>query len=184
MEKLKLIDRLKNETNISYEEAKQVLEKTNWNLLDAMLFLEEMGKVKKPSNSIFYTNENKENYNYGDVIVHKDENNYYNKGKKGNQFGGVFEAICRAIDTCNNIFLHIKRENREVLRIPSTVLILLLIFAFWMVIPLFIVGLFFDMEFSISGNKEIANKINNIFKVISANVKIIKEGVKKGHKNG
>ena len=61
MEKYKLIDKLQNETNISYEEAKSALEKSNWDILDAMLYLEEKGRVKKPSVSIFYTNEYKEN---------------------------------------------------------------------------------------------------------------------------
>ena len=43
---LKLIDKLKNKTNISYEEAKIVLEKSNWDILDAILYLEKKGKLK------------------------------------------------------------------------------------------------------------------------------------------
>lgn len=50
-------------------------------------------------------------------------------------------------------------------------IIVLLIFAFWAVIPLYIVGLFFDFEFSISGNRVEINKINHVFKLISENVK-------------
>ncbi len=45
MEKLKLVDKLKNKANISYEEAKDVLEKSNWDMLEAMLYLEAHGKV-------------------------------------------------------------------------------------------------------------------------------------------
>lgn len=63
MEKLKLVDKLKNKANISYEEAKDALEKSNWDMLEAMLYLEAHGKVQKPSLSIFYTNESKESYN-------------------------------------------------------------------------------------------------------------------------
>ena len=111
MEKLKLVDKLKNKANISYEEAKDALEKSNWDMLEAMLYLEAHGKVKKPSISIFYTNESKESYNENgeEVNLKKDtnENNFENK----NSFEGVFEAICKAIDTCNNIFIEIIRNT-------------------------------------------------------------------------
>ena len=168
MEKLKLVDKLKNKANISYEEAKDVLEKSNWDMLEAMLYLEAHGKVQKPSISIFYTNESKESYNENgeEVNLKKDtnENNFENK----NSFEGVFEAICKAIDTCNNIFIEIIRNSRVILKIPFTVLIVLLFFAFW------IIGLFFNMEFLVSSKKIDVDKINKVFKETSKVVKDVK----------
>ena len=175
MEKLKLVDKLKNKANISYEEAKDVLEKSNWDMLEAMLYLEAHGKVQKPSISIFYTNESKESYNENgeEVNLKKDtnENNFENK----NSFEGVFEAICKAIDTCNNIFIEIIRNSRVILKIPFTVLIVLLFFAFWIVIPLMIIGLFFNMEFLVSSKKIDVDKINKVFKETSKVVKDVKD---------
>ena len=182
MENLKLVDKLKNKADISYEEAKDVLEKSNWDILDAMLYLEEKGKVKKPSVSIFYTNENKERDKYIEVINNNEKSNY-NKYKKDNTFEGVFELLCKVIDTCNNIFLEIKKEGIVFLKIPITVMILLLIFTFWIVIPLAIVGLFFDIEFSLSSKKIEVNKANNIFKSISENTRRLKEELKRGFKH-
>ena len=174
MEKLKLVEKLKNKANISYEEAKDVLEKSNWDMLEAMLYLEAHGKVQKPSISIFYTNESKESYNENgeEVNLKKDtnENNFENK----NSFEGVFEAICKAIDTCNNIFIEIIRNSRVILKIPFTVLIVLLFFAFWIVIPLMIIGLFFNMEFLVSSKKIDVDKINKVFKETSKVVKDVK----------
>ena len=88
--------------------------------------------------------------------------------------------VCKIIDTCNNVFFEIKRENKTFIRIPFTVIILLLLFAFWIVIPLAIIGLFFDIEFSLSGKRIETNKINNVFKDISANIKKVKDRLKKG----
>ncbi|WEV23233.1 ubiquitin [Clostridium perfringens] len=174
MEKLKLVDKLKNKANISYEEAKDALEKSNWDMLEAMLYLEAHGKVQKPSLSIFYTNESKEIYNENgeEVNLKKDtnENNFENK----NSFEGVFEAICKAIDTFNNIFIEIIRNSRVILKIPFTVLIVLLFFAFWIVIPLMIIGLFFNMEFLVSSKKIDVDKINKVFKETSKVVKDVK----------
>jgi hypothetical protein len=172
MENHKLIDKLKNETNISYEEAKNAMEKSNWDILDAFVYLEEKGEIQKPSVSIFYTNEYKEN---SEVTINKNQENNYNNRKKDNTFEGIFVKVCKMIDICNNIFFEIKKENKTFLRMPITVVILLLLFAFWLAIPLFIVGLFFDIEFSLSGNRIEINKINHILKVMSENIKKVKD---------
>jgi len=177
MENHKLIDKLKNETNISYEEAKNALEKSKWDILDAFVYLEENGEIQKPSISIFYTNEYKENKKYREVTTSKNQENNYNNKKKDNTFEGIFVKVCKIIDVCNNIFFEISKENKAFLRIPITVVILLLLFTFWLAIPLFIVGLFFDIEFSLSGDRGEINKINHILKVISENIKKVKDKV-------
>lgn len=178
MEKLKLVDKLREKTNISYEEAKAALENSNWDILDALLNLEESGRVKKPSVSIFYTNEAK----YNEKSEER-ENNKENKYETNNSFQGIFEAICKFIDTCNNIFLEIKKKGRMLLKIPLTVVIILSFFAFWMIIPLMLVGLFFDIEFYLYAKIVNTDKANKILSEISENVKIIKEKFKKAGKN-
>lgn len=184
MENHKLIDKLKNETNISYEEAEIALKKSNWDMLDAIIDLEEKGKIKKPSISIFYTNENKDNYKNNLLINNKSKEKYYDNRKDHNTFEGIFVKLCKLIDICNNIFFEIKKEQKVFIKIPVTVIIVLLGFAFGIVVPLYIVGLFFDLEFSLSGNRIEVKKINNAFKVISEKAKKIKGKLKRGFKNG
>ena len=174
MEKLKLVDKLRDKANISYEEAKKALENSNWDMLDAMLYLEKHGKVKKPSVSIFYTNGSKESYTEHGEVVNLKEDKKKNNSESKNNFEGIFEAICKVIDTCNNIFIEIIKSNKVLLKIPFTVLILLLFFAFWMIIPLMIVGLFFDVEFLVSSKNVNVDKINKVFNEISKVVKDIK----------
>ena len=147
MDKLKLIDKLREKANISYEEAKIVLENNNWNILDALLYLEESGKLEKPSVSIFYTNESRYS---GEIQIIKNNDEYKYKAQSGYQ--GIFEAICKFIDTCNNISLEIKKVEKVFLKIPLTVVAILLFFMFWIIIPLIIVGLFFDIEFYVYAN--------------------------------
>ena len=60
MEKVEMVEKLRSKTNISYEEAKDTLENTNWDILDAVVYLERIGKIKKPSVSTYFTNEYKE----------------------------------------------------------------------------------------------------------------------------
>lgn len=184
MEDIKLIEKLRDKANISYEEAKEVLEKNNWDILDAIIYLEKKGKIKGPSVETFYTNESKDAYinNQNIAIYNKGEEKRNSRNTNG--FEGIFEAVCRVIDTCNNIFLEIAKDGKMFLKIPFTVLILLLIFTFWIVIPLVIVGLFFDIEFSVASKRVNTDKANKIFKEISLVVKKIKEEIKKGFNHG
>lgn len=184
MEKLKLVDKLKEKTNISYEDAKKALENTNWNILDAVVYLENTGKIRKPNNSVFYTNEYKQTYNDKNEVANIYKNKKENKYKSRNNFEGIFESVCKYIDTCNNIFFEIIREKRTILRVPLTVVIVLLFFTFWIVIPLMLVGLFFDIEFYISSRKVNTEKVNKVFSEISINIKKIKNELKKRSKNG
>ena len=105
MDKLNLVEKLREKTGITYEEAKCVLEINNWDILDSILYLEEQGKVKRPSVSIFYTNEYNENYEDEDQQFNFQEVKKDNNYKSNNNFEGIFEAICKVIDTCNNIFI-------------------------------------------------------------------------------
>lgn len=179
MEKLKLVNKLSEKTNISYEEAKTVLENNNWDILDSILYLEENGIVKKPSVSIFYTNEARHSER-----IKETRNDEENKYKTNNSVEGIFEAICKFIDICNNIFVEIKSKEKSFLRIPLTVVIILSFFMFWIIIPLIVIGLFFDIEFYVYSNNVNTNNANRILNQISKNVKIIKEKLKKGDKNG
>lgn len=180
MDNLKSIDKLRSKADISYEEAKNALELNEWDILDAMMYLEEKGKVKKPSISIFYTNEYKEGYNKDFNI---DENNKDSFNKRS-VFEGFFESVCKIIDTGNNIFLAIKKDNKIILKIPLTALGLLVFFTFWLVIPSVIIALFFDIEFYLLSNRVKTEKVNKVFKKISEEVNKVKKEFKKGIKNG
>ncbi|MBE6053777.1 MAG: ubiquitin [Clostridium sartagoforme] len=184
MENQEIIEKLMNKAKINYEDAKDALENSNWDILDAILYLEVKGKVNGPSISTFYTNDNIENHNEENKISIYNKKEYKNKSGRSNEFQGVFEAICKSIDTCNNIFLEITKGGRIFLRIPMTVLILLLLFTFWIVIPLFIVGLFFDIEFYVSTNRVNTDKVNKILKDILLIVRKLKEEIKKGFNHG
>lgn len=185
MEKIELVEKLRTKTNISYDEANIALENSNWDMLDAILYLEERGIVKKPSISIFYTNEYKESYKNQGEIVNINESGDRKRDKSKKDFDGIFEDICEIIDTCNNIFIELRRKDRVFLKLPFTVLILLLIFMFWIIIPLMIGGLFFDIEFIVSTKKintDKIDKVNKAFSEMSKNARIIKEKLIKGFK--
>lgn len=162
MERLEMVEKLKNKVNVSYEEAKVALEKCNWDILDAVVYLEDIGIIKKPSVSTYFTNEYKENTEESLIEVKE-----YRGNKKDNIFETFFETICRIIDKGNNIFFIIKRRERTLIKLPITVMILLITVSFWVTIPLFIVGLFFEMEYSLSGYNMEKSEFNKFFNNLS-----------------
>lgn len=179
MDKLKLVDRLREKANISYEEAKIALENSNWDILEAMLYLEKHGKVNRPSVSIFYSNEYRESYTEHEEAHNNDDNINSDNSKSKDNFEGIFEAICKVIDTGNNIFLQVKKSNRVLVKIPLTVVVVLLFFAFWVIIPLIIVALFFDIEISLSSKRFDTDKIDKVNEAFRYLLKVAQDIKKK-----
>lgn len=177
MDDFSIVEKLKNKTNISYEEAKEALEKSNWDILDAMVFLEEKKKIEVPSVSVYFTNNSNisEEKNQGDEKI--EESNIRRSSN------GIFEFICDVIDKCNNTFLVIKKRERLILKLPMTAIILLILFSFGTLVILYIVALFFEIDFSITSKDIQTDKVNNIFNEISKYAKEIKNLLKKGKKN-
>ena len=52
MERMDMVEMLREKANITYEEAKTVLDEANGDLLDAMILLERRGKVQRPETDI------------------------------------------------------------------------------------------------------------------------------------
>lgn len=182
MENIKVVEKLKKKFNISYEEAKLALEKTNWDILDAVVYLEEVGRIPKPFRSNYFSNESNDSY---EESASKNDNFKEDKyTKKESLHQGAFEAICKFIDKCNNIFFKIKRYDNELINLPLTVMLVLVLFAFWIIIPSAIVALFFEIEFSVQGKNIESSKVNNVFKELSEGVRKIKEEFNKVKKNG
>ena len=99
------INRIMNKANISYEEAKGILEQTNGDMLDAIIILERQGKVKGTGQSIYTTQQ--EEKNYIDVKAKIEEQSTENLGESLER---LFRTIIRFIRKTN--FIVKKRKKR------------------------------------------------------------------------
>lgn len=172
------IRKLAEEFNISYEDARYALENSNYNIHEAVIFLEKRGKINKNSKKDFKTSggfsetkkDNKNNCNKEDTYSTKgtynteytykksDDNSYnqsYDKDYSNDDSDncGVFGYISRFINTTNNISFNVIRNGRRIIKVPLTVILLLLCFAFYIVVPISILGLFFDFSYYLDGKK-------------------------------
>lgn len=146
MDNFEKVEKLKEKANVSYEEAKQALENSNWDILDAMIYLEQNGKVKGPEQTSYSTqNEHKA------VSVEVVQDNAENRASFGDLMRRFSKWCMRWIEKGNRNSFCVEKDNKEVFRVPVTLLVVLLFFAFWVVLPLMIVGLFFNMHYHFAG---------------------------------
>lgn len=151
------VEKLREKTGISYEEAKRVLEQTQGDLLEAVILLEGENRIKPPSGGGMY-------HSREDATQDRSENAQDQKSKKkakaqqkedslsfGELVGSFFNWLGKAFHKGNTNNFEVVKDGKNVMRIPLTVLVLLLIFAFWIVIPLLIIGLIVGFRYGFAG---------------------------------
>ncbi len=140
MEKIELVEKLREKTGLSAEEAWNALEKNNWVLVDAMLWLEREKKI--PSQTATASSAGEESYQPVNPTV----------GDKKND-DSFTAKLLRLLEDSINHHLVLRREGKSVLRLPVLVLVVLLCTAFYVVVVGLLVALFCGCQFALEGPK-------------------------------
>ncbi len=154
MTNLEKVEKLRATVNVSFEEAKRALEQTDWDVLDAVVLLEREGKVSPSSAACSLC----------ETAPTQEE---ANGGKRRRQtFSETVDKILawaeKIIRHGNENELCIEKQGVQVISFPVTVFVLLLVFCFWAVIPLLIIGLFCGLRYSFSGPNLGKDSINEV----------------------
>ena len=144
MDKLEKVEKLREKTGVTYEDAKAALEACDYDMLDAIIYLEKLDKIKKPDVDK-YTTESSETYTTSEFDkAQEDYKKDCSKKTLGNAvdgFMGVLKKLLKkSIDT-----------KFEVVRYEETV-----------VLPLLIVGMFFDFKYHFAGINSVNVNINEM----------------------
>lgn len=151
MEQLEKVEKLRERANVSYEEAKEALEVSGWDLLDAMVYLEKKGMVKPPQQETYTTN-CEEQTQYVDVKEMVQEQEEEASRTTWQKLKHLFRIFIRK--TRDNAFCVIRKE-KEILRVPVIVMIILLIFFWKFLIPVAVIALFFDCRYCFKGKDKL-----------------------------
>lgn len=161
------VEKLREYAGISYEEAKKELEKTNGDLLEAVVNLEKEGKIKEPETNGYYKSSDKADKEKSA------ENNLSQpeKEKRGSNFTETLKNIMgwvkKVIEIGNtNNFKIIKGDNL-ILEIPLTAFALLLFFTFWILIPALVIGLVLGYRYNLGGPNLEQTKVNKAMDSVS-----------------
>lgn len=159
MENLEKVEKIREKAGVSYEEAKSALEACDYDMLDALCYLEKLGKISPNSTASFSTQTK-----CSDEFIEAQKK--YENDCKGNTIGDV---INKFFDWCGRIIkkscettFEVSRNGNRLVAVPVIVLIVLVLFAFWITLPLLIVGMFMDCKYRFLGFESTKIDINEM----------------------
>lgn len=159
MDEFEKVEKLRQRANVTYEEARDALKACDGDVLDAMVYLEKEGKVDSPENSTFNTNY-EEQTQYQDVQGTVDEQEKENS----KTFGQKFKHLCSiVIAKLRDNYIKVTRHEDEIIKLPLWALVIILLFAWQIVLVAFIISLFLDCHYTIEGKDKmnVANEAMN-----------------------
>lgn len=176
MEQLEKVEKLREKANVSYEEAKEALEANNWDILDAMVYLEKQGKVNGPKVASYSTN----NESYTDT-EHQSSSQSSNDTSFGEIIGKFFAWCGKIIKKGNENHFQIERPNEKTVSMPVTVFVLLILFVPYVSIPLMVIGFFFGLKYSFRGVDVENRQVNDFMDKAAETAENIKNDFKSGY---
>lgn len=157
------VEKLCKRTSISYEEAKKVLEETNGDLLEAVILLERQHRIEPPKAGGHYDSRE-------DVLTEGPDQKKWEGHKEkssGEMVTNFFKFCGKILHKGNTNNLEVRKDDASIMAIPLTAMVLLLIFAFYAVIPLLIIGLIFGYRYRFIGPDLEITKVNEAMDTIS-----------------
>lgn len=172
-----MIEVLIEKANISREEAEEVLEKCNGDILDAIVYLERIGKIQKDETTIIEPEE--DDYKEGRREEDKCKDEKF--GGIGEVIGKIFRFIGKFIKKGNENFFEVRKKGEKPIRISLTISVMLLIFLTVPTLVLLVIGLFCGYKYSIFGKSFKCEGVNSVFEGASKSADNIKRDFKAGY---
>jgi len=137
---LEQIDELRKRANVSYEDAKNALDQSDGNLIEALVYLEKQNKIKPDG-----------------------------KSSSDNTFCGdkLFEKVKKIIKKCNETKLIITKNDVVILNICITLVILITVVAAPVVIVALILAFATNHKIRIRKKNDEDSEVNKVFDKIS-----------------
>ena len=164
-----MAEKLSEKMGVTLEQATAALEACDWEMLDAALMLEkEKGEARQEAYST-------------EAEPPKDEEAETRKARGRNVVRSLGTLIRDAVNLGNRNRFEVRKGDDVVLELPVTVLVLLLIFAFWVCIPLLVIGLFIGYHYTFSGAELGRDSVNHAMDKAAEVAEKVKEEVTKEH---
>ena len=160
---LEMVERLREKAPVTYAQARQALEYSGGNLLDALIYLEDQGAIPREEGAYFSTrNEAPPPPPKEEPLPVPTKEKKAKKEKKGNPFSGIRVAVVppkgegkRWLSTLRRWLidneLEIWRRDQPITALPVLIVVLLLVFVYWLMIPALILGPFLGFRYRFSG---------------------------------
>jgi hypothetical protein len=168
---LEMVEKLRERADVTFEEAKSALERTDGDLLDALILLEREGKVNPPEAAPEREDASAEACRWDgrskkDRRRDRGHEEDYLKFKSLMRKMGRF--LLRVLEIGNSNSIEATKNGSVILSCPVTVFVILLIFFFWVVVPLVVLSVFFGWKYRVRGPELGRDDVNAVIEKAEA----------------
>lgn len=153
---LEQVERLREKAGVSYAKAKEALEYSGGNLLDALIYLEEQGSVPRDEGA-YYSTKNEAPPMAEDTMMAPAATE-----REAGHTPPKESWLRRLRYLLLDNELEIWRKDQPVTSLPVLILILLIVVGFYITLPLLVLGLFLGFRYRFSGPDLERESINNV----------------------
>ena len=150
MDHYEMVENLRTKANVTYEEAKAALEKSDWDMLDALVLLEGEGKVNGGAE---YTTKEKKAACEGQT----------RRCEAKASLGRLFAWVKKMFSMGNSNQFVISRKGSEIVSVPITVMAILTLVVWPFSMVVLFLGLFLGTRYSFRGpdiNTRVSDFVN------------------------
>lgn len=155
MTRLEMVEKIREKTGVTYDEAREALEKANWDMLDAIVNVERM----TGSSGVVYATieEEQPKTEYTTVsetapVVKKRVVRHRNTGELGDKIAAALKWLGGWIKKGEETHVEVTRKDEPILSLSLTSTILLFLLTWIVPVVLIVVGLFTGYRFRVTGN--------------------------------
>lgn len=166
------VEKLCEKCNISYEEARTALEASDWDLLDAIVRLEREGKVSGGAAS------------HSTKVDPEPAAEEEHRSRFAERASTLWDHIRRMIQIGNENSLVIHYKEKQIVSLPITALVILLLCTnIWMLIAM-AAGMFFGLRYSIKGEQLGKPQVNDVMDKAANAAENVRETVEDSLRKG
>jgi len=177
MTELEKVEKLREKSDVTFAEAKEALDNSGGDVLDALIYLESHGKATVPASGGFYSGANQPIQ--AGYVSPGNSKTGGNTGGSGETFADLmkrFGAFClRMFNKGLSNHLVATKGEQHLFSCPVLVVILLLLCFFWITVPLFIISLFCGFNYRFSGPEFGKDAVNSVMDSASSVVADVKQ---------
>jgi len=164
MNELEKVEKLREKANVTFAEAKDALDNSGGDILEALIYLENQGKVTVPAGGGFFSGA-------GIPVREERASSGNNESKTGNSGSGEeftdlmkrFGAFClKMFNKGLSNYLVASKNDQHLFSCPVLIVILLVMFFFWVTIPLFVISLFCGFRYRFTGDDLGKDAVNSV----------------------
>ena len=165
MDNLKKVEKLMERADVSYEEAKAVLEECDWDVLEAVVKLESQGKLKKNASTASYSTDGsaggQDSKSPQEMAKSYEDYTKSHENKERSAFHTLWKALKLVLKkSCENTFI-VKKDSKIIMEMPVLLMAILMICFFWILLILMVISLFCGFSYGFSGPELGRDNVNN-----------------------